>query len=97
MNFLKKLSNENNFEREFAEDILNDKPYEHKKSGTPYVSPTVSDAATIEVQSKKEIDGFLQLASEFIKADAAATRQKRLTITINYLETYNLNQIRDNK
>ena len=48
---------------------------------------TVTDAATIDDQTNKEIDDFLHLASEFNKVDAAATRQKRLTITTNYLMT----------
>ena len=43
-----------------------------KKVETPYVE----DAATIDDQIKKETADFLQLASEFNKADAAATRQK---------------------
>ena len=37
---------------------------------------TVPDAATIDDQIKKEIDGFLLLPSEFNKLDAAASRQK---------------------
>ena len=38
------------------------------------MAPTVGDAATIEDQTNKEIDDFLQLASEFNEVDAAATR-----------------------
>ena len=40
-------------------------------------APTVMDARTIEGQVNKEIDDFLQLASEFYKIDAAATKQKK--------------------
>ena len=42
------------------------------------MAPTVADAAIIENQTNKEIDDFLQLASEFNKVDAAATRQKKV-------------------
>ena len=73
--FFKKPSDEDNFERE---DILNEEPYEHKKIETPYVAPKVADAATIEDQTNKEIDDFLQLPSEFNKVEAAVTRQKKV-------------------
>ena len=42
------------------------------------MAPTVADAAIIENQTNKEIDDFLQLAPEFNKVDAAATRQKKV-------------------
>ena len=61
--FFKKLSDEDGFEHEIAEDILKDEPYEHKKVETPYSEPTVQDVATIDDQIKKEIVDFLQLAS----------------------------------
>ena len=76
--FFKKPSDEANFEHEIVEDILKDEPYEHKKVETPFVELTVQDAATIDNQIQKEIDDFLQLASEFNKVDAAATRQKEV-------------------
>ena len=75
--FFKKPSEENDFEQEIVEDILKDEPYEHKKVETPYVEPTVQDAATIDDQIKKEIDNFSQLTSEFNKFDEEATRQKK--------------------
>ena len=93
--FFKKPSDEDNFEREIGEEILKDEPYEHKKIETLYVESTVKDAATIEDQVNKEIDDFLQLASEFNKVDAAATKQKKLTIMTNYLKTYRTNLIGD--
>ena len=68
----KKPSVEDDFEHEIVEDILKDKSYE-----TTYVEPTVQDVVTIDGQIK-EIDDFLQLASEFNKVDAAATRQKKV-------------------
>ena len=95
--FFKKSSDEDDFEREIVEDILKDEPCEHKKIETPYVEPTVEDAATVEDQVNKEIDDFLQLASEFNKVDAAATKQKKLTIMTNYLKTYGTNLIGDKK
>ena len=95
--FFKKSSDEDDFEREIVEDILKDEPCEHKKIETPYVEPTVEDAATAEDQVNKEIDDFLQLASEFNKVDAAATKQKKLTIMTNYLKTYGTNLIGDKK
>ena len=58
--FLKKPSDEDDFECEIVEDILKDEPYEHKKVETPYVEPTLQDAATADDQIKKEIDDFLQ-------------------------------------
>ena len=76
--FFKKPSDEDIFERETVEDILKDAPYQHKKTETPYVTPTVADAATIEDQTNKETDDFLQLASEFNKVDVAATRQEKV-------------------
>ena len=75
--FFKKPSDEDDFEREIVEDILKDEPYEHKKVETTYVELTVQDAATIDNQIKKEINDFLQLASEFNKVDTAATKQKK--------------------
>ena len=75
--FFKKPSDEDDFEREIVEDILKDEPYEHKKVETTYVELTVQDAATIGNQIKKEINDFLQLASEFNKVDTAATKQKK--------------------
>ena len=75
--FTKKTSNEDSFEDQIVENILKYEPYEHKKVETPYVAPTVVDATTIEGQVNKEIDDFLQLASEFYKVDAAATKQKK--------------------
>ena len=75
--FFKKPSDEDDFEREIVEDILKDEPYKHKKVETPYVEPTVQDAATIDDQIKNKIDDFLQLASEFNKVAAAATKQKK--------------------
>ena len=42
------------------------------------MAPTVTDAATNEGQTNKEIADFLQLASEFNKVDAVATRQKKV-------------------
>ena len=75
--FTKKTSNEDSFEDQIVENILKYEPYEHKKVETPYVAPTVVDATTIEAQVNKEIDDFLQLASEFYKVDAAATKQKK--------------------
>ena len=48
-----------------------------KKVETPYVEPTVQDAATIDDQIIKEIDNFSQLTSEFNKFDEEATRQKK--------------------
>ena len=95
--FFKKSSDEDDFEREIVEDILKDEPCEHKKIETPYVEPTVEDAATVEDQVNKEIDDFLQLASEFNKVGAAATKQKKLTIMTNYLKTYGTNLIGDKK
>ena len=56
------------------EDILKDEPYEHKKVEKHFVELTVQDAVTIDNQIKKETDDFLQLASEFNKVDAAASR-----------------------
>ena len=35
------------------------------------------DAQTIEIETKNEIDDFLERASEFNKVDATATKQKR--------------------
>ena len=75
--FFKKPSDEDDFEPEIVEDILKDEPYEHKKVETTYVELTVQDAATIDNQIKKEINDFLQLASEFNKVDTAATKQKK--------------------
>ena len=75
--FFKKPSDEDDFKHEIVEDILKDEQYEHKKVETPYLEPTLQDAATIHDQIKKEIDDFLQLASEFNKVNAAATKQKK--------------------
>ena len=76
--FLKKPSDEDDFECEIVEDILKDEPYEHKKVETPYVEPTLQDAATADDQIKKEIDDFLQLTSEINKVNLAATIQKKV-------------------
>ena len=76
--FLKKPSDEDNFEREIVKDILKDESYEHKETETSYVAPTVTDAATIEDQTNKEIDDILHLVAEFNKVDAAVTRQKKV-------------------
>ena len=76
--FFKKPPDEDAFEREITEDILKDELYEHKKGETLYVEPTVEDAAIIEDQVNKKIDDFLQLASEFNKVDAVATKQKKI-------------------
>ena len=76
--FLKKPSDEDNFEREIVKDILKDESYEHKETETSYVAPTVADAATIEDQTNKEIDDILHLVAEFNKVDAAVTRQKKV-------------------
>ena len=78
MGFSKKTSHEDDFEHEIVDDNLKDEPFEHKKVETPYVEPTVQDAATIDDQIKKEIDDFLQLVGEFNKVDAAVTRQKKV-------------------
>ena len=76
--FLKKPSDEDDFECEIVEDILKDEPCEHKKVETPYVEPTLQDAATADDQIKKEIDDFLQLTSEINKVNLAATIQKKV-------------------
>ena len=75
--FFKKPSDKDDFEHEIIENILKSEPYQHKKVETLYVEPTVQDAATIDDQIGKEIDDFLQLASEFNKVDVVATRQKK--------------------
>ena len=76
--FFKKPPDEDDFDCEIVEDILNDEWYEHKKVETPYVESAVQDATTIDDQIKKEIDDFLLLASEFNKVDAAGTRPKNV-------------------
>ena len=76
--FFKKPSDEDNFECEIVEDILKGELQEHKKTETLYLAPRVADAATIEDQTNKEIDDFLQLASEFNKLNSPATRQKKV-------------------
>ena len=73
--FFKKQSNEEEFEGQIIEDIL--EPSQHKKIENPYVSPTPQDAQTIENETKYKIGNFLKTASEFNKVDVAATKQKR--------------------
>lgn len=34
-------------EEQFVSDIFTNIPYEHKKTGDPYIEPTVEDAQTI--------------------------------------------------
>ena len=51
--FFKKLSNEEEFEGNITEDILD--PYEHKKSEKLYVPPTVQDAQTREKEKKMKL------------------------------------------
>ena len=65
--FFKKPSDEEEFEGQIIEDIL--EPYEHKKIENPYVPPTPQDAQTIENETKT--------TSEFNNVDATATKQKR--------------------
>ena len=48
-----------------------------KKVETTYVELTVQDVSTTDNQIKKEINDFLQLASEFNNVDTAATKQKK--------------------
>ena len=73
--FFKKPSDEEEFEGQIIEDIL--EPYEHKKIENPYVAPAPQDAQIIENETKNETDNFLKRASEFNKVDAAATKQER--------------------
>ena len=73
--FFEKPSNEEEFEGQIIEDIL--EPYEHKKIKNPYVKPKPQDAQTIVYETKNEIDDFLKTASEFNKFNAAARKQKR--------------------
>ena len=63
--FFKKPSDEEEFEGQIIEDIL--EPNEHKKIENPYVLPTPQDAKTIENET----------ASEFNNVDTATTKQKR--------------------
>ena len=57
------------------DDIIKNKPYEHKNIKTLHVPPMAQDAQTIEDKIKNEIGDFLQTASELNKIDA--TKQKK--------------------
>ena len=75
--FFKKSFDEDTFEVQVIEDLINNEPYKHEKIEDLYVEPTVKDVKTIEDEKNKENDDFLKVPSEFNKIDAAATRQKK--------------------
>lgn len=75
--FFKKSFDEDTFEVQVIEDLINNEPYKHEKIEDLYVEPTVKDVKTIEDEKNKENYDFLKVPSEFDKTDAAATRQKK--------------------
>ena len=50
---------------------------EHKKVEHPYVELTIQDAETIEKETKKENDKFLDPYKKFNEVNDAATQQKK--------------------
>ena len=71
---------------EFTEELIGwlFKELEHKKVEYPYVEPTIQDAETIEKETKKENDKYLDLYKKFNEVNDAATQQKK-DIEVTYL------------
>ena len=64
---------------EFTEELIGRlfKDLEHKKVKNPYVELTIQDAETIEKETKKENDKFLDPYKKFNEVNDAATQQKK--------------------
>ena len=71
---------------EFTEELIGwlFKELEHKKVEYPYIEPTIQDAETIEKETKKENDKYLDLYKKFNEVNDAATQQKK-DIEVTYL------------
>ena len=75
MNSLTRVMMSKNFEAELKEDFF--KQLDLIKTKDEYVEPTVQDTETIEKETKKEDNEFLELATKFNEVDTAATKQKK--------------------
>ena len=80
---IREIEEKNNFVEKpdkFNEELIDGlfEDLEHnKKVEQPYVEPMVQDAETIEKETKKENDKFLDLYQKFNEVNDAATQQKK--------------------
>ena len=75
-NFVEQKNNHEKVEAEIVSDIINDVPYEHVKTDQEYVQQTADDVQTIEYQTTKYNNDFINTAIEFNKVDISAANQK---------------------
>ena len=76
-NFVEQKNDHEKVEAEIVSDIIKDVPYEHIKTDQEYVQQTADDVQTIEYQTTKENNGFINTAIEFNKVNISAANQKK--------------------